>query len=128
MATGDNAILTRASVSFHTNDEDKDGDSRVELTVRLMDQTGVVASIADESGHFDDHSDAGLFDLLITQAATRGMLKTGSVAVKIEPNGDDTWRFNFFLDLLFDDGAHLIAWANGLEVTQSHREQSFGIE
>jgi len=127
MATGDNAILTRASVSFHTNGEDKDDDSRVEVTVRLMDQT-VVASIADEFAHFDDHSDAGPFDLLITQAATRGALKTGSVAVKIEPNGDDTWRFNFFLDLLFEDAAHLIAWANGLEVTQSRREQSFGIE
>jgi hypothetical protein len=127
MATGDNAILTRASVSFHTNGEDKDDDTRVEVTVRLMDQT-VVASIADEFGHFDDHTDAGPFDLLITQAATRGMLKTGSVAVKIEPHGHDTWRFNFFLDLLFDDEAHLIAWANGLEVTQSHRQQSFGIE
>jgi hypothetical protein len=127
MATGDNAVLTRASVSFHTNDEDKDGDSQVEVTVRLMDQT-VVASIADEFGHFDDHSDAGPFDLLITQAASRGALKTGSVAVKISPNGNDTWRFNFFLDLLFDDGAHLIAWANGLEVTESRQEQSFGIE
>src|SRR5262249_54461727 len=40
-------------------------------------------------------------------------LKAGSVAVKIKPNGDDTWRFNFFLDLLFDDGAHLIAWPTG---------------
>jgi hypothetical protein len=127
MATGDNAVLTRASVSFHTNDEDKDDDSQVEVTVRLMDQT-VVASITDEFGHFDDHSDAGPFDLLITQAASRGALKTGSVAVKISPNGNDTWRFNFFLDLLFDDGAHLIAWANGLEVTESRQEQSFGIE
>jgi hypothetical protein len=127
MATGDFAILTRASVSFHTNGEDKDDDSRVEVTVRLMDQT-VVASIADEFGHFDDHSDAGPFDLLITRATTRGELKTGSVAVAIHPNGDDTWRFNFFLDLLFDDVAHLIAWANGLEVTESRREQSFGIE
>lgn len=127
MATGDNALLIRVSVSFHTNDEDKDDDSRVDVTVRLMDQT-VVASIADEFGHFDDHSDAGPFDLLIKQAATRGELKTGSVAVKIEPNGNDTWRFNFFLDLLFDDGAHLIAWANGLELTKSRQEQSFGIE
>jgi hypothetical protein len=127
MATGDFAMLTRASVSFHTNDEDKDDNSRVEVTVRLMDGT-VVASIADEFGHFDDHSDAGPFDLLITHAATRGALKTGSVAIKIEPNGDDTWRFNFFLDLLFEDGAHLIAWANGLEVSESRQEQSFGIE
>lgn len=127
MATGDNAVLTRASVTFHTNDDDKDDDSQVEVTVRLMDQM-VVASIADEFGHFDDHSDAGPFDLLITQAASRGALKTGSVAVKISPNGNDTWRFNFFLDLLFDDGAHLIARANGLEVTESRQEQSFGIE
>jgi hypothetical protein len=126
MATGDFAMLTRASVSFHTNDEDKDDDSRVEVTVRLMNGT-VVASIADEFGHFDDHSDAGPFDLLITQATTRGALKTGSVAVKIRPSGD-TWRFNFFLDLLFDDAAHLIAWANGLEVTDTRPEQSFGIE
>jgi hypothetical protein len=40
----------------------------------------------------------------------------------------DTWCFNFVVDLLFDDGAHLIAWANGLEVTESRQEQSFGIE
>jgi hypothetical protein len=119
--------LTRASVSFHTNDEDKDDDSRVEVTVRLMDQT-VVASIADEFEHFDDHSNAGPFDLLITQAATRGALKTGSVAVTIKPNGDDTWRFNFFLDLLFEDNAHLIAWANGLDVSGTRPVQSFGIE
>ena len=127
MATGDNAILTRASVGFHTNDEDKDDDTRVDVTVRLIDQT-VVASIADEFGHFDDQSDAGPFDLLITQATTRGALKAGSVAVKVEPNGNDTWRFNFFLDLFFDDGAHLIARANGLELTESRQEQSFGIE
>ena len=127
MATGDNAMLTRASVSFHTNGEDKDGDTQVEVTVRLIDQT-VVASIADAFGPFDDNSDAGPFDLLITQAATRGALKTGSVAVKIHPVGRDTWRFNFFLDLFFDDAAHLIAWANGLEVSRSRPEQSFGIE
>lgn len=78
-------------MSFHTNDEDKDDDSRVEVTVRLMDQT-VVASFADEFEHFDDHSDAGPFDRLITQAATRGALKTGSVALKIEPYGNDISR------------------------------------
>ena len=127
MAAGDFAMLTRASVSFHTNDEDKDGDSRVQVTVRLIDET-VVARIADTFGPFDDHSDAGPFDLLITRATTRGELKTGSVRVEIDPHGDDTWRFNFFMDLLFEDGAHLIARANGLEVTESAQVQSFGIE
>ena len=45
MGTGDFAILTRASVSFHTHGEDKDDDTKVEVTVRLIDQTTVVASI-----------------------------------------------------------------------------------
>jgi hypothetical protein len=128
MATGDAALLTRASVAFHTNDEDKDSDSLVQVTLQLMDQT-LIASISDEFGHFDDHSDAGPFDLLIANpAATRGALKTGHVSIKIAPNGNDTWRFNFFLDLFFEDGGHLIAKANGLEVSESRPEQSFGIE
>ena len=74
------------------------------------------------------HEPGPPMDLANTQATTRGALKAGSVAVKVEPNGNDTWRFNFFLDLFFDDGAHLIARANGLELTESRQEQSFGIE
>src|SRR5262249_56517232 len=96
---------------FATKGEEKDADRGVEVTVRLMDQT-VVASIADEFGHFDDDSDAGPFDLPITQAATRRALKTGSVAIKIDPEGDDTWQFNFFLDLLFAGRAPLYASPN----------------
>jgi hypothetical protein len=55
-------------------------------------------------------------------------MKGGNVTLKISPNGNDTWRFNFFLDLLFDDDAHLIAWAKRLELSDSQREQSFGVE
>jgi hypothetical protein len=127
MANGDDALLTRASIMFHTNDDDKDADSRVEVAVELMDKT-LVASIADEFQHFDDNSDAGPFTLLLSGAVTRGALKTGNVSISIAPKGDDRWRFNFFLDLLFSDGAHLLAGATGLELSQSLNSQSFGIE
>jgi hypothetical protein len=127
MASGDDAVLTRASVIFHTNDEDKDADSRVEVTVELIDKI-LVASIADEFQHFDDNSDAGPFTLILAGSVTRGALKTGSVSIKLVPNGDDTWRFNFLLDLLFSDGAHLLARATGLELSESLPTQSFGIE
>ena len=124
MANGDDALLTRASIMFHTNDDDKDADSRVEVAVELMDKT-LVASIADEFQHFDDNSDAGPFTLLLSGA---GALKTGSVSISIAPEGDDRWRFNFFLDLLFSDGAHLLAGATGLELSKLLNSQSFGIE
>lgn len=123
----DEALLTRASVSFQTNDEDKDNDTLVDVTVQLIDET-VVASVSDEFGPFHDHTEAGPFDLPIVAPKTRGELKIGNVSIKIEPVGNDTWRFNFFVDLLFEDGAHLLARANGLELSDSQREQSFGIE
>jgi hypothetical protein len=123
----DNAVLTRASVTFQTNDEDKDGDTLVDFTVQLIDGT-VVASFSNELGHFDNDAENGPFDLKLVDPRTRGELKTGNVTLKISPDGNDTWRFNFFLDLAFDDGAHLIARACGLELSDSQREQSFGIE
>jgi hypothetical protein len=127
MATGDNAVLTRASVTFHTNDEDKDNDTDVQVVVKLIDGS-TVANIDDAFAHFDNNTDAGPFDLIIAKAATRGELKTGNVTIKIAPNGNDTWRLNFFVDLFFDDGAHLLARANGLELTESRTTLSFGIE
>ena len=127
MATGDSAVLTRASVSFHTNDEDKDNDTWVEVSVKLIDGS-VVTSLTDQFAHFGDNSDAGPFDLVPVKQATRGELKTGNVTVSISPNGNDTWRMNFFVDLLFEDGAHLLARANGIELTESRKAQSFGIE
>jgi hypothetical protein len=123
----DSAVLTRASITFQTYDEDKDGDTLLDVTVALMDGT-VVAQVSDFFGTFHDLREDGPYDLELVDPRTRGEMKGGNVTLKISPNGNDTWRFGFFLDLLFDDDAHLIAWAKGLELSDSQREQSFGVE
>lgn len=123
----DSAVLTRASITFQTNDEDKDDDTLLDVTVALMDGT-VVAQVSDVFGTFHDNHEDGPYDLELVDPRTRGETKGGNVTLKISPNGNDTWRFDFFLDLLFDDDAHLIAWARGLELSDSQREQSFGVE
>jgi hypothetical protein len=129
-------ILTRASVTFHTNDEDKDPGVRVSVYVLLNDGRTTVAAISDHFGHFDDHSDAGPFTLLMVRPVSRARLKTGHVEIHLAPPieaglviSNDTWRFNFFLDLLFADGGHLIAKANGVELNVfSKLSAPFGIE
>jgi hypothetical protein len=129
-------VLTRASVTFHTNDDDKDDDTLVEVEVRLSDQRTVVAKLSDYLGHFADNSNAGPFTLLMVKAPVhRSQLQTGSVSVwggghaTFPPFGHgDTWRFNFVVDLFFDDGAHLLARANGVEMSLGAPAQSFGIE
>src|SRR5690242_21716317 len=97
--------LVGANITFHTNDEDKDNDTLISVTVQKG--ATVVAQIEDRFQHFNDHSDAGPFDLLLVNPLTRDQLKTGKMKIAIKPNGNDTWRFNFFLDLRFSDGSHL---------------------
>jgi hypothetical protein len=123
----DSAALTRASITFQTYDEDKDNDTLLDVTVAMIDGT-VVAQISDSFGTFHDHNEDGPYDLELVDPRTRGERKGGHVTLKISPYGNDTWRFGFFLDLLYDDDAHLIAWARGLELSDSQQEQSFGVE
>src|SRR5262249_12434218 len=122
--------LTSANVTFHTNDENKDWDTIVWAVVHINDGRTEIAGLRLDRGEFSDHSDAGPFYLrLASSSVTREQLKTtGDVTISISPNGNDTWRFNFFLDLLFSDGGHLIARAQGVELTQDSSSQSFGIE
>lgn len=119
--------LVGANITFHTNDEDKDSDTLVFVSVQNS-ATMVAAQIEDNFQHFGDHSDAGPYDLLLVNPLTRDQLKTGHMTIRITPNGNDTWRFNFFLDLRFSDGSHLFARASRLQLTETFYAQSFGIE
>jgi hypothetical protein len=119
--------LVGANITFHTNDEDKDNDTLVSVSVQTSTAT-VAAQIEDVFQHFGDHSDAGPYDLLLVNQLTRDQLKTGNMTIGITPNGNDTWRFNFFLDLRFSDGSHLFARASRLQLTENFNGQNFGIE
>lgn len=123
------ATLTGGTVTFHTNDDDKDYNTSVTVNV-LLGETRV-AGTGGLFANFRNNSDAGPFALMVWNTAiTRDELlkRGGAVLIYIAPSGNDTWRFNFLVDLIFSDGAHLISRANGVELTQDAREQRFGIE
>jgi hypothetical protein len=121
------AMLTQAQVFFHTNDEDKDNDTHLTVTVRASDGT-IAARIDNDFGVFRDHSDHGPFGLTIINPDFKEKLRGGNVVIRIDPNGHDTWRFNFLVDLTFSDGSHLNLGADGLELTQNRQQQAFGIQ
>jgi hypothetical protein len=119
-------VLINSTIKFHTNDEDKDHDTHVTISVR--DKNNVVCAYIDNDfGRFPDNSDNGPFGLIVSNPSSEDALQQGAVNIRIDPNGHDTWRFNFFLDLLFNDGSHLSGGANTLELDQNRREQSFGL-
>lgn len=119
--------LTQAQVTFHTNDEDKNDDTHLTITVRGSDGT-IAARIDDDFGIFKDHTDHGPFGLLIFNPAPKEKLAQGNVVIRIDPDGNDTWRFNFFLDLAFDDNSHLNTQVDGLELTDERQQQVFAIQ
>jgi hypothetical protein len=120
------AVLKKATVSFHTNDEDKDADSHVTVWVRDQNNT-TAAMISADFGHFDDHSDNGPFALQIKNPSSWDDLEQGSTTVRIDPNGNDTWRFDVTVDLLFSDGSHLSTDGFGAELTQDRKQQTWGV-
>jgi hypothetical protein len=112
--------LTGASITFHTNDDDKNDDTELSVTVRLRDRRTVVAQTSGAFARFANDGDVGPFALLVVDPVTREALKTGNVAFEIIPD--------YLLDLRFTDGGHLLSRATGVELTQDSRSQSFGIE
>jgi hypothetical protein len=70
----DSALLTRASITFQTNDEDKDDDTLLDVTVALIDGT-VVAQVSDVFSTFHDNHEDGPYDLELVDPRTRGDMK-----------------------------------------------------
>jgi hypothetical protein len=122
------ATLTEATVTFHTNDENKDHDTNV--TIEVRDRNGQLAArVSNTFGAFDDHTEDGPYNLPIVNHSDKSDLQGGNVLLRVDPVGDDTWRFNLFVNLLFDDGSHLTVVADGLEVNEeSERQQTFGLD
>src|SRR5215472_7444069 len=119
-------MLTDAEVAFHTNDDNKDGDTQ--LTVTLRQDSGLVAArVSGNFGGFPNDSDNGPFTLLLENASPKNTLTGGSVVIRIDPQGNDTWRFNFTLDMTFSDGTHLFSAHDGVDLDQDGHELAFPV-
>ncbi len=118
--------LVNSTVLFHTNNEDKDYDTYVTITVYDENNT-LCAIIADDLGHFNDNSTTGPYGLNIINPSSKESLQRGKVMIHIDPNGHDTWRLNFVLDLAFSNGDHFSCVVNNIELTQDLQDQTFGI-
>ena len=120
-------LLENCTISFHTNNEDKDADTHV--TVKVYDaENNLSALISNDFGHFDDHSDSGPYGLVIYNPSTYTSLQHGNITIHIDPNGHDTWRFNFTLTLYFSNGSRLSGTVENIELTQDRKQQTFGIQ
>ena len=91
--------------------------------------SAIVASISDTFGPFDDQTSHGPFQLDVLNHADKAAMIGGDVLLRVDPKGDDTWRFNFIVVLHFDDATALTSSATGVELNEStEQQQTFGID
>ena len=96
------------------------------MTVEDFNQV-IAARIDNNFGRFKDRSENS-YSLEVLNASTREALQRGRVSIRIEPNGNDTWRFGFFLKLIFSDNSSLQGGANNLSLNEDRQQQSFGLQ
>jgi hypothetical protein len=126
-SSNDQAVLTRVTAFFHTNDDNKNDDTFVTVTIKLKDNTDVAALVEDDLGEFPNHSDAEPQLIpIVRMPTTRAELRTGTVTIETVSNGQDTWRFNMLVEMMFEDGGALYTRANGIELVKAD-DQTFGI-
>lgn len=110
---GTPAKLTSISIQFHTNNDDKDHDSSVE--VALDNSTYLVGKGTVGGGtRFPDNSDSQVYGIPVAGYYTPDNLVHGRLFVIIHPNGNDTWKFRVSaLKLTYSDGrVSTISWGN----------------
>jgi len=118
--------LAEASITFHTNDDDKDGDSHVTITV-TDGQRNIAAQFDSDFGGFADNSDHGPYQLAIFNPSTRSAIQAGTVKIRLDPNGHDTWHFNWDLTFVFSDKSRVLAEASGCSLSQKDREKTWNV-
>ncbi|MGI8330443.1 hypothetical protein ACRYCC_10810 [Actinomadura scrupuli] len=121
--SSEDVTLTAVDVIYHTNNDDKDHNTKVFTTVR--DNRGIEVATLDEhfgSDTWDDDEDDGPYGLRLTSPATWASMKGGQLVVRIEPDGRDTWKFNAQATLFFSDGERRHAVARNHFLDQNLRQ------
>jgi len=111
-------ILSSATITFNTTTDCKDWDPTLDVKL-VSGYSWEIAGSAHEYDKIEPSEDTGpgtefpngsskkVFLVLSNFLVTRSRLQKGRVSIEITPHGilgDDTWKFNFILDLTFTNG------------------------
>ena len=119
------AVLVGATILFHTGNDDKDGDTRLEA---FLNKAGNVE--AAYSGFVYGHFEDGSFHPVQLRPKSNLMSKSeipGSfIRVHIQPNGNDRWVFEQVpVELNFSDGTFYRKSFGFVTLTQDTNQMDF---
>lgn len=107
-------MVSNLQVTFHTNDENKDHDTGVAVTIQNVTQWQQTQD--EEFTNGSDH-----VKLLNPSSVPLSSLTGHPLELCISPVGNDTWRFNMTLSGNRSDGQRYFFSANSIELSQNNR-------
>jgi len=97
------ATFQSMQTTFNTLNNDKDEDTRLEVWINKAGERE--AAYLDIQNHKFDDGSINIFDVpKKNNPMTRAEIPGSWVQLRIAPNGNDTWNFQFRVMLRFDDG------------------------
>jgi ABC-type transport system substrate-binding protein len=117
------AVLTGSTVSFRTLDNGKDTNSQV--TVQLMRSNHELGAELHVAGtKFDDNTQSAPMALAISGPFRLSDVNDGSLRIRMNPDGRDTWTFDMRLVLTFSDNTQrTFAW-QGIRLDENAPERT----
>jgi len=115
--------LSHVEWLFHTNDDNKDHDTR--LTTQIICAGATMSTRSEDYGEFKDNSDFGMDQP--NNAADKNSIHGCLGLIRIDPNGHDTWKFNYRLRLTWSDGSRNDYTDSGKVLSQDTRSLTFSI-
>ncbi|MGA2580520.1 MAG: hypothetical protein ABSH24_31375 [Bryobacteraceae bacterium] len=117
------AVLIRGELATHTNDDNKDHDTCVYVTVATADGSSQLAHISngdcggDDSTEYNNGSDHSIGMQIDASGASKDACKGFTVLLWQKTHGGaghDTWKFDARVVLYFSDELNLVAHTEGV--------------
>ena len=100
-------VLNPLRFSFHTNGDDKDWDTRIDVQVIYNGYVIGERRCCSVNGndHWDNRSESPELNIPLNEGLTKDQLLNASYQVSIQANGNDKWDFDAWFHADFTEGA-----------------------
>ncbi len=113
------AELVSVHALFETGNDDKEEDTV--LSISLSRSGFEIAGLTGVTGYFKTASAAGPFPLVIFSPIQHEELEGCTATIRIDPNAQDRWTFDYALEFVFSDGSVSARWYSGNDLSQDSR-------
>jgi hypothetical protein len=126
----ENSFVQSITFSTHTNDDDKDRDTWLNLEIKSANFSQNIAGASYLANNilFPDHSDNSLNIPFGNSMLTKGQCAKFNVKITQYTNGNDTWKFNCTVTMKFGDGSQITATQNNIVLKNYGATVSFAAQ